>query len=253
VNDELEGTRAFITGGGTGIGRAAARALAAQGTTVTVGGRTRATLDETVRLIQQEGGRAVAVICDVTDEDSVRQAVEIAVGDTGRLDFGVNSAGVSGGDALEPTASYPTSQFDEIVAIDLRGTFLSMKYELARMAEQGFGSVVNIASGAGLVGVAGFSGYAAAKHGQVGLTKAAALDYGSQGIRVNAIAAGLVDTPLIAGGRSPETTAARIAAHPIGRIGRPEEIADAIVWLCSKRSSFVTGVALPVDGGYVAR
>jgi NAD(P)-dependent dehydrogenase (short-subunit alcohol dehydrogenase family) len=121
------------------------------------------------------------------------------------------------------------------------------------MLSYGRGSIVNIASGAGLVGVPGFAGYVAAQHGQLGLTKAAALDYGARGIRVNAIAAGLVDTPLIAEGRSPEIMAARIAAHPIGRIGRPEEIADVVVWLCSERSSFVTGAAVPVDGGYVAR
>jgi NAD(P)-dependent dehydrogenase (short-subunit alcohol dehydrogenase family) len=253
MSRELDGTRAFVTGGGTGIGRAAAIALAGQGVTVTVAGRTRTTLDETIALIKGAGAEAIAVVCDVTDEVSVRHAVEVAAGKARRLDFGVNSAGVSGGDDLKPTAEYSTETFDQMISIDLRGTFLSMKYELAVMAAQGFGSVVNIASGAGLVGVPGFAGYTAAKHGQIGLTKTAALDYGPHGIRVNAIAAGLVDTPLIAEGRSPETMAARIAAHPIGRIGRPEEIADAVVWLCSDRSSFVTGVALPVDGGYVAR
>lgn len=250
---DLAGTRAFITGGGTGIGRAAAIALTRLGSTVTVAGRTRRTLDETVSAVETAGGRAISVVCDVTDEASVRDAVTAAAGEAARLDFAVNSAGVSGGDDLRPTAEYATEMFDQVIAIDLRGTFLSMKYELKVMSAQGFGSIVNIASGAGLVGVPGFAGYAAAKHGQIGLTKVAALDYGPRGIRVNAIAAGLVDTPLVAEGRSPETMAARIAAHPIGRIGRPEEIADAIVWLCSEQSSFVTGVALPVDGGYVAR
>lgn len=203
--------------------------------------------------MESAGGAATAVLCDVSDEDSVRHAVEIAAGDNQRLDFGVNSSGVSGGDDLRPLGDYSTEQFDRMIAIDLRGTFLSMKFELRYMAPFRKGSIVNIASGAGLVGVPGFAGYAAAKHGQVGLTKAAALDYGADGIRVNAIAAGLVDTQLIAEGRSPEIMAARIAAHPIGRIGRPEEIAEAVVWLCSDRSSFVTGIALPVDGGYVAR
>ena len=253
LTPNLGGTRTFITGGGTGIGREAAVALASLGSTVTVAGRTLRTLDETVAAVQNAGGGALAVVCDVTDEASVRNAVNVAAGETGTLAFAVNSAGVSGGDDMKPTAEYATEMFDQMIAIDLRGTFLSMKYELKGMAAQGFGSIVNVASGAGLVGVAGFAGYAAAKHGQIGLTKVAALDYGPQGIRVNAIAAGLVDTPLIAEGRSPETMAARIAAHPIGRIGRPEEIADAIVWLCSNQSSFVTGVALPVDGGYVAR
>jgi NAD(P)-dependent dehydrogenase (short-subunit alcohol dehydrogenase family) len=253
VTRELDGTRAFITGGGSGIGQASAIALATRGCFVTVAGRTQASLDETVLLLEKVGGAAAAVLCDVTDEGQVQRAVEFAAGETGRLDFGVNSAGLSGGDDLRSLADYSTEQFDRVIAIDLRGTFLSMKYELRHMVPFRKGSIVNISSGAGLVGVPGFAGYAAAKHGQVGLTKVAALDCGTQGIRVNAIAAGLVDTPLIAEGRSPEVMAARIAAHPIGRIGRPEEIADAVLWLCSDRSSFVTGTAMPVDGGYVAR
>jgi NAD(P)-dependent dehydrogenase (short-subunit alcohol dehydrogenase family) len=193
------------------------------------------------------------VRCDVSDERSVAHAVEVAVGDSGRLDFGVNSAGVSGGDDLRKVADYSTETFDDIVAVDLRGTFLSMKYELRQMAAQGFGSIVNVGSGAGAVGVPGFAGYTAAKHGVVGLTRTAALDYGAAGIRVNVINAGLVDTPLIAEGRSPETMAARIAAHPIGRIAEPREMSDVVVWLCSDRSSFVTGAVIPVDGGYTAR
>lgn len=220
---------------------------------VTVAGRTQDTLVETVAAVEAAGGRAQLAVCDVCDEASVRAAVYAAVRETGHLDFGVNSAGVSGGDDLRPTAEYGTETFDRIISIDLRGTFLSMKYELEQMARQGSGSIVNLSSGAGLVGVPGFAGYTAAKHGVIGLTKTAALDYGSAGIRVNAIAAGLVATPLVASGRSPEVMAARIAAHPIGRIGGADEIAEAIVWLCSDKSSFVTGVAFPVDGGYTAR
>jgi NAD(P)-dependent dehydrogenase (short-subunit alcohol dehydrogenase family) len=253
MTGELRGKTALITGGGSGIGRASALALAAEGCAVTVAGRTVSDLEETVRQVEASGGTASFVRCDVADEDSVRAAVDVAAAASGRLDFGVNSAGVSGGDDLRPTADYPTETFDRIIAIDLRGVFLSMKYELRQMEAQGFGSIVNLDSGAGLVGVPGFAGYTAAKHGVIGLTKTAALDYGAHGIRVNAIAAGLVDTPLVATGRSPEVMAARIAAHPIGRIAQPTEIADAVVWLCSDRSSFVTGVALPVDGGYTAR
>ena len=252
MSTDLSGTRAFITGGGTGIGRSAAIALAQAGSFVTVAGRTQSTLDEAVDLVRQAGGDGATAVCDVTEEASIQHAIEVASGPDGRLDFGVNSAGVSGGDDLQPLANYSNEQFDRMIAIDLRGTFLAMKHEIRRMLPARRGSIVNIASGAGLVGVPGFAGYVAAKHGQVGLTKAAALDYGSQGIRVNAIAAGLVETPLIAQGRSPEVLAARIAMHPIGRIGRPEEIADAIVWLCSDQSSFVTGTAIPVDGGNVA-
>jgi NAD(P)-dependent dehydrogenase (short-subunit alcohol dehydrogenase family) len=250
---QLEGTRALITGGGRGIGRAAALLLAARGCHVTVVGRTASTLEETVAHVREAGGHAQFRTCDVTDESSVRDAIIAAGGEPARLDFGVNSAGVSGGDDVRPTAEYATSQFDRMVAIDLRGTFLCMKYELQHMQRRRAGSVVNISSGAGLVGVPGFAGYTAAKHGVVGLTKTAALDYAAAGIRVNAICAGLVDTPLIASGRSPEVMAARIAAHPMGRMAEASEIAEAIVWLCSNDSSFVTGVALPVDGGYVAR
>ncbi|MGW2937510.1 SDR family NAD(P)-dependent oxidoreductase [Streptomyces sp. NPDC001156] len=253
MDKSFEGTTALVTGGGTGIGRASALALAAAGCTVTVAGRTVATLEETVRMITEAGGTARHVACDVSDEQSVAHAVEVAVGDSGRLDFGVNSAGISGGDDLRKTADYPVETFDRMIATDLRGTFLSMKYQLRQMQAQGFGSVVNIGSGASVVGVAGFAGYTAAKHGVVGLTRTAALDYGPDGIRVNALVVGLVNTPLIAEGRSPEVMAARVAAHPIGRIAEPEEIADAVLWLCSDRSSFVTGAALPVDGGYTAR
>ena len=249
----FEGTTALVTGGGTGIGRASALALAAAGCTVTVAGRTVASLEETVRMITKAGGTARPVECDVSDEKSVAHAVQVAAGDSGRLDFGVNSAGISGGDDLRKLADYPTETFDRMITVDLRGTFLSMKYQLRRMQAQGFGSIVNIGSGASVVGVAGFAGYTAAKHGVVGLTRTAALDYGPDGIRVNALVVGLVNTPLIAEGRSPEVMAARIAAHPIGRIAEPQEIADAVVWLCSDRSSFVTGTALPVDGGYTAR
>jgi NAD(P)-dependent dehydrogenase (short-subunit alcohol dehydrogenase family) len=253
MDQSFEDTTALVTGGGTGIGRASALALAAAGCTVTVAGRTVATLEETVRMITEAGGTARLVECDVSDEQSVAQAVQVAVGDSGRLDFGVNSAGISGGDDLRKTADYPVETFDRMIATDLRGTFLSMKYQLRQMQTQGFGSIVNVGSGASVVGVAGFAGYTAAKHGVIGLTRTAALDYGPDGIRVNALVVGLVNTPLIAEGRSPEVMAARVAAHPIGRIAEPEEIADAVLWLCSDRSSFVTGAALPVDGGYTAR
>ena len=253
MEQEFAGTTALVTGGGTGIGQAAALSLAAAGCTVTVAGRTVGRLEETVRMIIEAGGAARHVQCDVSDEQSVADAVRVAVGDSGRLDFGVNSAGISGGDDLRKTADYSTEAFDRMIATDLRGTFLAMKYELRQMQTQGFGSIVNIGSGASVVGVAGFAGYTAAKHGVIGLTRTAALDYGPDGIRVNAIVAGLVNTPLIAEGRSPEVMAARIAAHPLGRIAEPREMADAVLWLCSNRSSFVTGTALPVDGGYTAR
>ncbi|MFD5203649.1 SDR family NAD(P)-dependent oxidoreductase [Streptomyces sp. NPDC058375] len=246
----FDGLRALVTGGGTGIGRATAVTLARQGAYVSVAGRTEATLRETIDEIRAEGGQGQAVICDVSDEDSVKNAVSVAAGEQQRLDVAVNSAGVSGGDALRPLADYDTAQFDRMLTVDLRGTFLCMKYELALMADRRSGAIVNVGSGTSLVGVPGFAGYVAAKHGAAGLTKTAALDYGGLGIRVNTVAAGLVETPLVATGRSEETMAARIAQHPLGRIAQAQEIADAIVWLCSGQSSFVTGAIIPVDGGY---
>lgn len=242
---------AFVTGGGSGIGEAVARALAAQGWLVTVAGRSKTKLQAVVSAIEATGGSARVAECDVSDEASVRAAVGVAIAGTNRLDAAVNSAGVSGGDALKPLAEYSTEQFDTMIATDLRGTFLSMKYELQHMTRGS--SIVNLGSGASLVGVPGFAGYVAAKHGVAGLTKAGALDYGAAGIRINCIAAGLVETPLVATGRSPEVMAARIAAHPIGRIARASEIADTVLWLLSDQSSFVTGAVIPVDGGYTAR
>jgi NAD(P)-dependent dehydrogenase (short-subunit alcohol dehydrogenase family) len=252
---QFAGKNALITGGGTGIGRAAALALAAEGCTVTVAGRTQATLEQTVKLVAEVGGTARYVIADVHDEEAVRRAAEVAAGDSGRLDLAVNSADVDGGNDSRPAADYPAQILDLMLDTNVRGMFLSMKHELKLMAAQGSGSIVNISSGAGLVGVRGYSGYVASKHAEIGLTKSTALDYAHLGIRVNAVCPGLVNTPLVAEmiHENPALHEELSAAHPLGRIAEPEEIADAIVWLCSGKSSYVTGVALPVDGGYTAR
>jgi NAD(P)-dependent dehydrogenase (short-subunit alcohol dehydrogenase family) len=246
---------ALVTGGGTGIGRSAALALAAEGYEVTVAGRTAATLEQTVKLITHAGVSANYVIADVHDADAVRHAVEIAAGDAGRLDVAVNSAGVDGGNDSHPLIDYPVETLDLMLATNVRGMFLSMKYELEIMAEQGFGSIVNISSGAGLTGVPGYSGYVASKHAEIGLTKAAALDYADRNIRVNAVCPGLVNTPLIADmvSENPAMHEQLVASHPLGRIAEPEEVADAITYLATSTSSYVTGIALPVDGGYLAR
>jgi NAD(P)-dependent dehydrogenase (short-subunit alcohol dehydrogenase family) len=246
---------ALITGGGTGIGRAAAIALASEGYEVTVAGRTASSLEETVKLVTEAGGKAKYVIADVHDEDAVRHAVEVAAGDDGRLDVAVNSAGVDGGNDSHPFIDYPVETLDLMLATNVRGMFFSMKHELEIMCKQGFGSIVNISSGAGLTGVPGYAGYVASKHAEIGLTKSAALDYAASGVRVNAVCPGLVNTPLIAEmiTENPELHEHLVASHPLGRIAEPEEVADAIVWLATNKSSYVTGVALPVDGGYLAR
>jgi NAD(P)-dependent dehydrogenase (short-subunit alcohol dehydrogenase family) len=246
---------ALITGGGTGIGRAAAIALASEGYEVTVAGRTASSLEETVKLVTEAGGKAKHVIADVHDEDAVRHAVEVAAGDDGRLDVAVNSAGVDGGNDSHPFIDYPVETLDLMLATNVRGMFFSMKHELEIMCRQGFGSIVNISSGAGLTGVPGYAGYVASKHAEIGLTKSAALDYAASGVRVNAVCPGLVNTPLIAEmiTENPELHEHLVASHPLGRIAEPEEVADAIVWLATNKSSYVTGVALPVDGGYLAR
>ncbi|MDX6229319.1 MAG: hypothetical protein QOI76_2709 [Frankiales bacterium] len=246
---------ALITGGGSGIGRSAALALAAEGYEVTVAGRTAATLEQTVKLVTHAGGSAKYVVADVRDEAAVRHAVEIAASDSGRLDVAVNSAGVDGGNDSHPLIDYPVETLELMLATNVRGMFLSMKYELQLMSKQGFGSIVNISSGAGLTGVPGYSGYVASKHAEIGLTKSAALDYADRGVRVNAVCPGLVNTPLIADmvSENPSMHEQLVASHPLGRIAEPEEVADAIIWLATSKSSYVTGVALPVDGGYLAR
>jgi NAD(P)-dependent dehydrogenase (short-subunit alcohol dehydrogenase family) len=240
---------ALVTGGGSGIGRATALALAAEGALVMVADLTQEALKETVRLVEAAGGSARHIVADVTDESMVEAMVQAAVGDSGRLDFAVNNAGYDG--EFQLTADYSTEMLDRMIAVNIRGVFLSMKYELRQMQAQGFGSVVNMSSGAGLVGVSGFSGYTATKAAEIGMTKSSALDAAPHGIRVNALCPGLVDTPMIATmDPAEEPMKSIIAAHPLGRIANASEIADAVVWLCSEKAGFITGVALPIDGGY---
>ena len=252
---QFEGKTAFVTGGGTGIGQAAAFALAAEGAIVTIAGRREAVLQDTVTQIKAKGGSARYAVCDVSDDDAVKAAVSIAIGDTGRLDMAVNSAGIDGGNLTYSTAEYPNETFEDMLAVNVRGMFYSMKHELAQMVHQGFGSVVNISSCAGLIGQPGYIGYSTSKTAELGLTRSAALDYAAKNIRVNVVCPALVNTPLIAemSAENPALHTALVAAHPIGRIAEPSEIADAILWLCSDKSSFVTGIALPVDGGFTAQ
>jgi NAD(P)-dependent dehydrogenase (short-subunit alcohol dehydrogenase family) len=191
----------------------------------------------------------------VNDDDAIGHAVRVAAGERGRLDVAGNSAGIDGGNDAHPLTEYPTETVDAMLATNVRGMFFSMKHELAVMAQQGFGSIVNISSGAGLTGVKGYSAYVASKHAEIGLTKSAALDYADRNVRVNALCPGLVNTPLIADmiTENPSMREHLVASHPLGRIAEPEEVADAIVWLATDKSSYVTGIALPIDGGYTAQ
>jgi NAD(P)-dependent dehydrogenase (short-subunit alcohol dehydrogenase family) len=248
MTQQFSGKSALVTGGGSGIGRACALALAAEGALVTVTGRTAETLNETVLLIEAAGGSGHYVVADLTNESEVEKAVQAATADVGGLDLAVNNAGYDG--EYQLTQDYSTEMLDHMISLNVRGMFLSMKYELKHMVAQGFGSIVNMSSSAGLVGVAGFSGYTATKAADIAMTKSSALEAAPHGIRINAVCPGLVDTPMIATLDDEERNSLG-AAHPLGRIARAEEISDAVVWLSSDRASYVTGIALPVDGGYI--
>src|SRR3982751_2671035 len=246
----FEGKVAFVTGGGSGIGRAAALAFARAGASVAVVDIGEQANQETARLIEQEGSRALAVRCDVTKADDVKAAVEKTRETFGRLDFAFNNAG------LEPKKPAPTADYDEeewnrIIDIDLRGVFLCMKHEIPLILKSGGGAIVNTSSGAGVIGIKGSPAYTAAKHGVIGLTRAAALDYAAQNIRVNAVCPGYIDTPMMSRftGGTPAGRAKVIAEEPVGRMGKPEEIAAAVVWLCSDTAAFVIGHAMVIDGG----
>ena len=247
----LEGKAALVTGGGSGLGRASAIALARAGATVTVADVDEQGGKETAGLVFEEaGGDADFVRADVTRADEVEAMVDKAVARWGRLDCALNNAGTTGVSA--PTADYTLEDWNRAIALNLTGVFLCLKYEIPAMLERG-GAIVNMASGAGLVGFAGLPAYVASKHGVVGLTRAAALEYASQGLRVNAICPGSTRTPMLEGfmGGDEQVERMMTRAVPLGRLGRPEEIAEAVVWLCSDAASFVVGHALAVDGGSV--
>ena len=249
VNGSYKGKVAFVTGAGNGIGRAAALAFAREGASVVVADVSEEGNRETARMIEEIGGRAHAVTCNVMRAEDVRGALAKTIEAFGRLDVAFNNAGVEQKKAA--TAELEEEEWDRIVDINLRGIFLCMKYEIPLMLKQEGGAIVNTSSGAGVIGVCEGAAYVASKHGVIGLTKSAALEYAPQNIRVNAVCPGYINTPMMdrfTGGTS-EGREKVIAEEPVGRMGQPEEIAAAVLWLCSDAAAFVVGHALVVDGG----
>lgn len=250
-NDSFTGKVAIVTGAAGGIGRASARAFAARGAHVIVADIDAEHGAETVASITTDGGSAQFARTDVARSDDVRALVDATVRDHGRLDFAHNNAGVPG--ANLPIAELPEAEWDRVTGVMLRGVYLCMKYEIPAILAGGGGAIVNTASGAGLVGYPNQSAYVASKHGVLGLTKTGALEYGARGIRINAVCPGTVWSPMVdaAVASYPGLQRQLEAMHPIGRLGTADEIAAAVVWLCSDDASFVLGHALAVDGGYV--
>ena len=241
---------ALVSGAGSGIGRATAKRFAADGAQVVAvdidvdGGQ------ETVSDIEAVGGEATFVEADVTDEGDIEEMVSVAVDSYGSLDCAFNNAGIEGTEA--PASEQPMSNWEQVIDTNLKGVFLSMREEIPVLMENGGGAIVNTASIAGLRGFRNLSPYVASKHGVVGLTRTAALEFGGDGVRVNAVCPGVIETPMVARSReeNPEAIEATVAATPADRLGQPEEIAAATTWLCSDEASFVTGESLVVDGGF---
>lgn len=246
---DFSGQAALVTGAASGLGLATARAFAEAGAAVLLVDRDRDRLDAATAEIAGRGGRAIGFACDVSDEARAKAAIDLAMREFGRLDMAYNNAGVLG--PMCEMSAETAEGFDATQAVNLRGVWAFMKHELIQMKKQGHGAIVNCSSLGGLVGLPGRAAYHASKHGVIGLTKSAALDVAAQGIRVNAICPGCIDTPM---GEEidPAAMSEFLKLQPIGRMGRPEEIAQAVLWLCSPGASFVLGVALPVDGGFVA-
>ena len=238
---------AIVTGASRGIGADSARVFSEAGATVVLAARSEKEIDKLAHEIETQGGKAMAVETDVGDPVSVERLVKRTLDEFGRLNIAFNNAGE--GHMPAPLASVPVEDFDKAVRVNLRGTFLCLKYEIPAMIQNGGGAIVNMSSTAGLQGVQGITGYVASKHGIIGLTKTAALDYADQNIRVNAIAPGPILTERIRQIKDPTPI---ISAVPVGRIGEPAEVGYLAAWLCSDQASYITGTVVPIDGGRLA-
>jgi NAD(P)-dependent dehydrogenase (short-subunit alcohol dehydrogenase family) len=247
VGQRFTGKVAFVTGGASGIGRATAVAFAQEGARVAILDLTEEALATTAEAVRATGAEVLVLACDVAKPEQVEAAIAEVVATFGRLDVAFNNAGVE--NKAAPVAEIALEEWDRILNINLRGTFVCMKHELAQMVRQGSGVVVNTSSGAGVRGVAGGASYAASKHAIIGLTKSAALDYAKANIRVNAVLPGNIETPMMDRFTGGDIQKA-IDLEPVGRLGKPEEIADAVLWMSADLGAFVTGAAIAVDGGW---
>ena len=248
----LEGRVALVTGGGAGIGRAAALALIREGAQVAIADCNRTSGERALRLMKSAGGEGIFIEADVSDAAEVKSMIRTTVNTYGRLDCAVNNAGIFRG-INSSTHKCTEKTWDAVMRVNLKGIWLCMKYEIPQMLKQGRGAIVNMSSIAGLVGLEDMSVYAASKHGVVGLTKSAALEYAQQGIRVNAVCPGSVNRPTVRGDKVWTAKKPDDGLHPMGRFCTSEEVAEAIVWLCSDAASFVTGHTLVADGGRIAQ